>query len=104
VKEIDRRFDSFNDFYPYYLTEHKHRTSRRLHFTGTFLVILIFIAALVTGYYVLFFILPLVGYSFAWIGHFFFEKNKPATFRYPLYSLLGDFRMFRDMLTGRIKF
>ena len=104
MNETDRNFSSFNEFYPYYLTEHRNRTSRRLHFTGTLLVILILFYAVISGRYFLLLLLPVAGYSFAWFGHFLFEKNKPATFKYPYYSLLGDFRMFRDMLTGRIKF
>ena len=104
MNETGQRFTSFNDFYPYYLTQHSNSTSRRLHFAGTLLVIIILITALVSGFYMLLLILPVAGYGFAWAGHFFFEKNKPATFKYPVYSLLGDFMMFRDMLTGRIKF
>jgi len=97
-------FRSFAEFYPYYLAEHQNRTSRRLHFFGTLLVILLTIYILVaTAYYLAIFIL-ICGYGFAWAGHFFFEKNRPATFKWPLYSLIGDFTMFKDMLIGRIKF
>jgi hypothetical protein len=101
---MPERFDSFADFYPYYLTEHSDRSCRRLHFIGTALVILILIVAVVSDRYALLWLLPVLGYSFAWAGHFFFEKNRPATFRYPLYSLIGDFVMFRDILVGRIRF
>ncbi len=97
-------FRSFGEFYPYYLSEHRDSTCRRLHFVGTALVIVLFVYALTTGQWVWLWLLPIVGYGFAWVGHFFFEKNKPATFQYPLYSLIGDFVMFRDILTGRIKF
>jgi hypothetical protein len=48
--------------------------------------------------------MPVAGYSFAWVGHFFFEKNRPATFQHPFYSLLGDFVMYRDMVLGRVPF
>ncbi|MNE19968.1 hypothetical protein D3C80_1130690 [compost metagenome] len=48
--------------------------------------------------------LPFAGYGFAWVGHFFFEKNRPATFKHPLYSLIGDFAMYRDMLRGKVSF
>jgi hypothetical protein len=98
------RYRSFRDFYPYYLSEHSDRTCRRLHFIGTGLVLVILAAALASGHYVWLWLLPITGYGFAWVGHFLFEKNKPATFQYPVYSLIGDFRMFADMLTGRIRF
>ena len=97
------RFAHFRDFYPFYLSEHRDRTSRRLHVLGTGLVIATLIGALSTQRFVLLWLIPLVGYGFAWIGHFFFEKNRPATFKHPLYSLAGDFVMFKDVLTGRIK-
>jgi hypothetical protein len=97
-------FRSFTEFYPYYLAEHQSRTSRRLHFTGTLLVIVLTIFILVASVYYLAILLPICGYGFAWAGHFFFEKNRPATFKWPLYSLIGDFVMFKDMLIGRIKF
>ena len=95
-------FRSFGEFYPYYLSEHRDSTCRRLHFVGTALVIVLLVYSLSTGQWVWLWLLPIVGYGFAWVGHFFFEKNKPATFQYPLYSLIGDFVMFRDILTGRI--
>ena len=97
-------YRSFGDFYPFYLSQHSDQTCRRLHFAGTVLVIATILYALMSGRYVVLFLLPVIGYGFAWTGHFFFEKNKPATFKYPLYSLLGDFVMFRDILVGRIKF
>jgi hypothetical protein len=99
-----RSFDRFADFYPYYLQEHRDSTCRRLHFIGTSLVILIMATALLSASWVLLGVLPLAGYTFAWVGHFFFEKNRPATFKHPLYSLLGDFVMYRDMLTGKVPF
>jgi hypothetical protein len=96
-------FARFRDFYPFYLSEHRDPRSRRLHVIGTALVILTLLGALLTQRYVWLWILPVLGYGFAWAGHFFFEKNRPATFRHPLYSLAGDFVMFRDVLTGRIR-
>ena len=101
---MSERFESFGDFYPYYLGEHSDRSCRRLHFVGTALVVLTLAIALTTGRYNLLWALPVLGYGFAWVGHFFFEKNKPATFKHPFYSLLGDFVMFRDILVGRIRF
>ena len=97
------RFRSFREFYPFYLSEHAHRVSRRLHFVGTSLALLLLMAALVTGRGWLAGLALLQGYAFAWIGHFFFEHNRPATFRYPAYSFLGDWRLWWDVLRGRQK-
>lgn len=98
---IPERYESFEDFYPFYISEHQQPTCRRLHFLGTggSLLALLYVLGS-TSWHLLW--LPFVlGYGFAWVGHFFFEKNRPATFQYPLYSLRGDFRMFREILTGR---
>ena len=97
-------FASFRDFYPYYLAEHANRTCRRLHVVGTTLVIACLVAFGMTGNPWWIPATLLCGYGFAWIGHFFFEHNKPATFRHPLWSLMGDWVMYRDVLTGRIPF
>ncbi len=102
--KVDERYTSFADFYPFYLSEHSNRISRRLHFIGTLLVIVTAFYSLLSGRYLLLLLLPIIGYGFAWVGHFFFEKNKPATFIYPVYSLAGDFVMFKDILTGKIRF
>lgn len=94
------RYRRFADFYPFYLSEHRNPTGRRLHVVGSSLVII----SLVMGFSVspwFFLVAPLVGYAFAWVGHFVFEKNRPATFTYPLYSLMGDFRMFFETVSGR---
>ena len=101
---MEAQYRTFDDFYPYYLSEHSNRTTRRLHFAGTLLVILTLLYAVATQRWVLLALVPLFGYGFAWVGHFAFEKNRPATFKHPLYSLAGDFVMFKDMLTGRIPF
>jgi hypothetical protein len=97
-------YASFREFYTFYLSEHSDRTCRRLHFVGSSLVVLVFAAACVTRHWALLFALPLIGYGFAWIGHFFFEHNKPATFSHPFYSFAGDWVMWAQMLSGRIKF
>nr|WP_225248448.1 DUF962 domain-containing protein [Pseudomonas tehranensis] len=104
VVENTRRFNTFAEFYPYYLSEHSNSTCRRLHFIGTSLVILIVALALIVGNGWWLIVLPIAGYGFAWVGHFFFEKNRPATFQHPFYSLLGDFVMYRDMLRGKVAF
>ncbi len=96
------RFASFREFYPFYLGEHANRTSRRLHFIGSWGVLVLVAVAIVTGNA---WWLPgalLCGYGFAWVGHFFFEKNRPATFQHPVYSFIGDWAMFKDILLGRI--
>jgi hypothetical protein len=98
------RFSSFSDFYPFYLSEHSTRACRRLHFFGTAAVVLLSGAALLFRSWSLLALAPLTGYGCAWIGHFAFEHNRPATFSNPWYSFRADFVMFRDMLTGRIKF
>jgi len=97
-------FATFREFYPFYLSEHRNVTCRRLHFVGSSLVLGCIVAALATsnGWWLLG--APLAGYGFAWLGHFLFEHNRPATFRYPFYSLVGDWVMYRDMLIGRIPF
>jgi hypothetical protein len=97
------RFATFREFYPFYLGEHRNRTSRRLHVTGTVLALSLTAIALATGRPALLWAVPVAGYAFAWVGHFFFEKNRPATFTHPLYSLGGDFRMAYEVLTGRIR-
>ena len=99
-----KRFISFREFYPYYLSEHQNVTCRRLHFIGSTLVLTLLILSLLTGQLMLLWLLPIAGYGFAWLGHFKFEHNKPATFHYPLYSLMGDWVMYKDILLGRIKF
>jgi hypothetical protein len=96
-------FKTFSDFYPFYLREHSNVMCRKLHFLGTCGVIALLLLFFFTGNLMLLILLPLVGYAFAWVGHFVFEKNRPATFKNPFYSLLGDFRMFWDILAGRVK-
>lgn len=95
-------FKSFSDFYPFYLREHSNMTCRKLHFVGTAGVIALLLLFFFTGNLMVLAVLPFVGYGFAWVGHFGFEKNRPATFKHPFYSLLGDFRMFWDILTGKV--
>lgn len=99
-----RKFDSLAAFYPFYLGEHQNRVCRRLHFAGSSLVLGCLAALLLSGQW---FWLPLAfvcGYGFAWIGHFLFEKNRPATFKHPLYSFASDWIMYKDILTGKIPF
>ena len=101
---MDERIKSFREFYPFYLSEHTNPVSRKLHFIGTALIFVILGIVFATGQGWYAVAIPIVGYGFAWAGHFFFEKNKPATFRYPLWSLASDFKLFFEILTGRRSF
>ncbi|MGI9283388.1 MAG: Mpo1-like protein [Endozoicomonas sp.] len=97
---MEKQFNSFSEFYPFYLSEHDNTVCRSLHYIGSTLVLILLAVALVTSNYLLLLCLPVVGYGFAWIGHFVFEKNRPATFQYPLYSFMGDWVMYKDFLKG----
>jgi hypothetical protein len=99
----EKSFRTFDDFYPFYLGEHANRTCRRLHFAGTSMAVALLIAALVTQWWWFIAVALVQGYVFAWVGHFFFEHNKPATFKYPWFSLMGDWRLWWDILTGRVR-
>ena len=96
-------FTRFHEFYPYYLGEHRNRMCRRLHFIGSTLVILIVLLAIVGGEPRWLWLAPVAGYGFAWVGHYVYEKNRPATFRHPLYSLMGDWVMYWEILRGKVK-
>jgi hypothetical protein len=96
------KYKTLGEFYPYYLTEHQDPISRTLHFIGTGGFIFICIFAILTQNWWLLLLGPVCGYGFAWVGHFVFEKNKPATFIYPAFSLASDFVMFYHILTLQI--
>ncbi len=102
VQVIPRTF--LSDFYPFYLSEHSNRTSRRLHFIGTTTALVLLVSAFITQFWWLVVVALLQGYAFAWMGHFFFENNKPATFEHPWLSFLGDWLMWWEILTGKIRF
>jgi hypothetical protein len=99
-----KKYETFSDFYPFYLSQHQNSTCRRLHFVGSSLIIFMLAYVLISSAWTMLWTLPLLGYGFAWFGHFFFEKNRPATFTYPWYSFLGDWVMYKDILLGKIKF
>ena len=100
---MSQRFSTFSEFYPFYLAEHSNRNCRRLHFIGSWLVILVLAFALIRTEPMLLWLMPVAGYGFAWAGHFFFEHNTPATFKHPIYSLAGDWVMWKDILSGKVK-
>ncbi|MEO9079168.1 MAG: DUF962 domain-containing protein [Rhodanobacter sp.] len=97
-------YANFAEFYPFYLREHSNRMCRRMHFIGSSLVLVVLLLALINGQPGWLWLLPLAGYGGAWIGHYVFEKNRPATFKPPLYSLLGDWVMYGQMLRGKVSF
>lgn len=97
----EKEFKTFEEFYPYYLREHRQTGTRVTHFIGTSLFF-IFVSMAIVKFYPLYFLYGVItAYGFAWIGHFFIEKNKPATFQYPWMSLKGDFKLFFQILSGR---
>jgi len=99
-----KKYQTFTEFYPFYLSQHKNKTCRRLHFIGSLLILLLIGYCIRYTYWQGLWFIPVIGYGFAWFGHFIFEKNKPATFTYPIYSFIGDWIMFKDILTRKIKF
>ena len=97
------RFASFREFYPFYLQEHSNVVSRRLHFVGSWGVLALLGTALFAGNAWWLLGALFCGYGFAWVGHFFFEKNRPATFKHPFYSFAGDWVMFKDIIVGKVR-
>jgi hypothetical protein len=95
---------TFAEFYPRYLREHQQRGTRILHFIGTSLFLLCLMLGIVLKRPMLVLYGMVAAYGFAWIGHFFVEHNKPATFQHPWFSLRGDFRLYWDLLRGRERF
>ncbi len=96
------RYETLKAFWPFYLHEHSRRSNRLLHFIGSTLALILAAVAIGTGMYMLLLIALVSGYAFAWFGHFFIEKNRPATFKYPIKSFISDWRMWYAMLTGNI--
>ena len=101
---MEKHFTSFEEFYPFYLNEHRQTGTRVLHFIGTFLFFILLLALIFTSNIRLIAPVIITPYAFAWVGHFFIEKNKPATFKYPFMSLRGDFKLFFQLLLGKQKF
>jgi hypothetical protein len=100
---VDQRFDSFEQFWPFYVRQHSQAATRRWHFIGTAGALLCIALTIMTFRWGMVLLAPLVFYGCAWYGHCFIEKNKPDTFGHPLWSIRADFRMFRLMLAGRMR-
>ncbi|NVK22863.1 MAG: DUF962 domain-containing protein [Kangiellaceae bacterium] len=99
----EKRFETFQEFWPFYLGEHRLPSNRLLHYLGTVLSLVLLIYFIVNNMWLWLLLVPVAGYGFAWFGHFVIEKNRPATFSYPLWSLRGDYKMFFMALTGQLK-
>jgi hypothetical protein len=97
------KFSSFKEFYPYYLSEHSNPVCRALHYIGSTLGLFIMLYSIISANYLGILAGLVVGYGFAWTGHFFIEHNKPATFQYPLWSFMGDWVMLKDFLSGKFR-
>jgi hypothetical protein len=98
------RFNTFAEFYPFYLSEHANRACRRLHVAGTSVALALVVVVLATQNWWLLLVALVQGYGFAWVGHFFFEHNKPATFKHPVFSFMGDWRLWWEIVTGKLSF
>ena len=98
---LSTEFRRFSDFYPYYLSEHQHKHTKLMHFIGTSMYLLSLLGFILTHWWPFLALCLLFGYGFAWLSHLLIEHNRPATFRYPLYSLLADHVMFVEILRGK---
>lgn len=96
-----KEFNNFKEFYSFYLTQHQNTVCKMLHGVGTTLALLCLFVFLFTLNFYWLLLMPLSGYGFAWVGHFVFEKNKPATLKHPLYSLMADLVLFKDLITSK---
>jgi len=103
ISVMQRQYGNFWEFYPFYLSEHQHPVNRRMHFLGISLGLIAIVYTIVSGD--LWWLLAglIAAYACAWLGHFLFEKNRPATFKYPLYSFMGDWVMYKDIWVGKVK-
>jgi hypothetical protein len=97
-----RKFNSFTEFWPHYVAEHSQPATRLLHLMGTSVAIACVVYFIASGRWWLFPLALIPGYGAAWTGHFFIEKNRPATFQHPLWSFMGDYKMIGMMLSGKM--
>jgi len=102
IAPMPSRFQTYAEFWPFYLGEHAKRSTRAVHYIGTIGSTLALVVALVTRDWWLLLAVPFFGYGPAWFSHFFIEKNRPATFQAPVWSLISDYRMCGLFLTGRL--
>src|SRR5690606_34554183 len=94
--------ENYSEFWDFYVLEHSKPATRALHFVGTSLGLILVVWFILRGTWYYFPISLVVGYAFAWFAHFVVEKNRPATFKYPLWSFISDYKMMWFMLTGRM--
>ncbi|MCW8084518.1 DUF962 domain-containing protein [Sabulicella glaciei] len=99
---MEDRFRSFAEFWPFYLREHARAATRAVHVVGTWVALAVLVVGIVNGPWWLVLLAPVIGYGCAWVSHFFIERNRPATFTYPTWSLLGDLRLAWLAATGRL--
>ena len=102
MTQSESRITNYADFWDFYVAEHSQPLTRYLHFIGTTLGIVLLVWVLRSGNLIYLPLCFVVGYAFAWFAHFFVEHNKPASFKYPLWSLASDYKMMWFMLTGRM--
>lgn len=101
---MSERIKTYNKFYEFYLEEHRKLGTRIFHFTGILFVFAVIGFVIYTGKERFLWYIPIFGYGFAWLSHAFIERNRPATFKYPLWSLISDFKLFFELLIGKQKF
>lgn len=101
---MSERIKTYREFYEFYLDEHQKTGTRIFHFLGILFVFTVIAFVIYSGKERFLWYIPIFGYGFAWLSHAFIERNKPATFRYPLWSLISDFKLFFELLTGKQKF
>ena len=95
-------YRTYQEFWPFYLREHSKPQTRAIHYIGSIASVVVLIWAVATQNWWWLLAVPVCGYSFAWFSHFFVEKNKPATFQAPVWSLISDYRMCAQFISGQI--